>query len=132
MPRLGGAYSFRRVRSQRKSVDRGTMGPALGGAYVCNAHISSCQFSSFSTRVWNVHRQLLSHSTLYLATLVDKLSSCGSSSTNPHIPGGDRWWAADDGDQTPVFICHYNGTAEFFGGCQHHTLDLDLVTSDLD
>ena len=31
MPRLGGAYCFRRVRSQRKSVDWGTMGPALGG-----------------------------------------------------------------------------------------------------
>ena len=42
MPRLGGAYSFRRVRSQRKSVDWGTMGPALGGAYECYTHISSC------------------------------------------------------------------------------------------
>ena len=31
----------RRVRSQRKSVDWGTMGPALGGAYECYAHISS-------------------------------------------------------------------------------------------
>ena len=49
MPRLGGAYCFvvsvrngsRRVRSQRKSVDWGTMGPALGGAYECYAHISS-------------------------------------------------------------------------------------------
>ena len=41
MPRLGGAYCFRRVRSQRKSVDSGTMGPALGGAYECYAHISS-------------------------------------------------------------------------------------------
>ena len=41
-PRLGGAYCFRRVRSQRKSVDCGTMGPALGGAYECYAHISSC------------------------------------------------------------------------------------------
>ena len=41
MPRLGGAYGFRRVRSQRKSVDWGTMGPALGGAYECYAHISS-------------------------------------------------------------------------------------------
>ena len=40
MPRLGRAYCFRRVRSQRKSVDRGTMGPALGGAYECYAHIS--------------------------------------------------------------------------------------------
>ena len=41
MPRLGGAYCFRRVRSQRKSVDWGTKGPALGGAYDCYAHISS-------------------------------------------------------------------------------------------
>ena len=41
MPRLGGAYCFRRVRSQRKSVDWGTMGPALGGAYECYEHISS-------------------------------------------------------------------------------------------
>ena len=41
MPRLGGAYCFRRVRSQRKSVDWGTMGPALGGAYERYAHISS-------------------------------------------------------------------------------------------
>ena len=41
MPRLGGAYCFRRVRSQRKSVDWGTMEPALGGAYECYAHISS-------------------------------------------------------------------------------------------
>ena len=32
MPRLGGAYCFRRVRSHRKSVDWGTLGPALGGA----------------------------------------------------------------------------------------------------
>ena len=31
----------RRVRSQRESVDLGTMGPALGGAYECYAHISS-------------------------------------------------------------------------------------------
>ena len=28
MPRLSGAYGFRRVRSQRKSVDWGTMGPS--------------------------------------------------------------------------------------------------------
>ena len=41
MPRLGGAYCFHRVRSQRKSVDWGTMGTALGGAYECYAHISS-------------------------------------------------------------------------------------------
>ena len=41
MPRLGGAYCFRHVRSQRKSVDWGTMRPALGGAYECHAHISS-------------------------------------------------------------------------------------------
>ena len=41
MPRLGGAYCFRRVRSQQKSVDCGTMGPALGGAYECYAHIAS-------------------------------------------------------------------------------------------
>ena len=48
MPRLDGAYCFRRVRSQRKSscsqrksIDWGTMGPALGGAYECYAHISS-------------------------------------------------------------------------------------------
>ena len=41
MPRLGGAYCFRRVHSQRKSVDWGTMGPALGGAYECYAHIFS-------------------------------------------------------------------------------------------
>ena len=49
MPRLGGAYCFRPVRSQRKSscrsqrksVDWGTMGPALGAAYECYAHISS-------------------------------------------------------------------------------------------
>ena len=33
LPRLGGAYCFRRVRSQRKSVDWGTMGPALGGQF---------------------------------------------------------------------------------------------------
>ena len=46
MPRLGGAYCFRRVRSQRNSVDWGTMGPALGGAYECYAHIS-CSFFSF-------------------------------------------------------------------------------------
>ena len=39
MPRLGGAYCFRRVRSQRKSVDWGTMRPALGGAYECYAYI---------------------------------------------------------------------------------------------
>ena len=44
MPRLGGAYCFRRVRSQRKSLDWGTMGPALGGAYECYAHISSSQY----------------------------------------------------------------------------------------
>ena len=31
----------RRVRSQRKSVDWGTVGPALGGAHECYAHISS-------------------------------------------------------------------------------------------
>ena len=31
----------RRVRSQRKSVDWGTLGPALGGAYECYAHVSS-------------------------------------------------------------------------------------------
>ena len=49
MPRLGGAYCFRRVRSQRKSVDWGTMGPALGGAYECYAHISSLivEFQTF-------------------------------------------------------------------------------------
>ena len=41
IPRLGGAYCFRPVRSQRKSVDWGTMGPTLGGAYECYAHISS-------------------------------------------------------------------------------------------
>ena len=48
MPRLGGAYCFRRVRSQRMSscsqrtsVDWGTMGLALGKAYDCYAHISS-------------------------------------------------------------------------------------------
>ena len=41
MPRLGGAYCFRRVRSQRKSVDWGTMGRAIGGAFECYAHISS-------------------------------------------------------------------------------------------
>ena len=41
MHRFGGAYCFRRVRSQRKSVDWGTMGPALGGAYECYAHIFS-------------------------------------------------------------------------------------------
>ena len=44
MPRLGGAYCFRRVRSQRKSIDWGTMGPALGEAYECYAHISSFFF----------------------------------------------------------------------------------------
>ena len=44
MPRLGGVYRFRRVRSQRKSVDWGTMGPALGGAYECYAHISSLSY----------------------------------------------------------------------------------------
>ena len=31
MPRLGGAYCFRRVRSQRKSVDWGTMDLRLAG-----------------------------------------------------------------------------------------------------
>ena len=38
----------RHVRSQRKSVDWGTMGPALGGAYECYAHFSSflCQGST--------------------------------------------------------------------------------------
>ena len=41
MPRLGEAYCFRRVRSQRKSVDWGTVGPGLGGAYECYAQISS-------------------------------------------------------------------------------------------
>ena len=41
MPRLGGAYCFRRVRSQRKSVDWGNMWPALGGAYEWYAHFSS-------------------------------------------------------------------------------------------
>ena len=41
MPRLGEAYCFRRVRSQRKSVDWGTMRPALDGAYECYAHISN-------------------------------------------------------------------------------------------
>ena len=49
MPRLGGAYCFRRVRSQRKSVDWGTMGPALGGAYECYAHISSYLFYELAT-----------------------------------------------------------------------------------
>ena len=51
MPRLSGAYCFRRVRSQRKSVDWCTMGPALGGAYECYAHISSftCEFPDLWT-----------------------------------------------------------------------------------
>ena len=52
MPRLGGAYCFRRVRSQRKSIDWGTVGPALGGAYECYAHISSflvCTHSSIGS-----------------------------------------------------------------------------------
>ena len=34
----------RRVRSQRKSVDWGTMGPPLGGAYECYAHISRYKY----------------------------------------------------------------------------------------
>ena len=43
MPRLGGAYCFRRVRSQRKSVDWGTMESALGGAYeLCGSLVSAC------------------------------------------------------------------------------------------
>ena len=45
MPRLGGAYCFGHVRSQRKSVDWRTMGPALGGAFECYAHISSFSFT---------------------------------------------------------------------------------------
>ena len=36
----------RRVRSQRKSVDWGTMGPALGGAYECYALSSFLLFSA--------------------------------------------------------------------------------------
>ena len=55
IPRLGRAYCFRRVRSQRKSscsqrksLDWGTMGPALGGAYECYAHISRSR--PFSTK----------------------------------------------------------------------------------
>ena len=40
-PALAEHTVFCRVRSQRKSVDWGTMGPALGGAYECYAHISS-------------------------------------------------------------------------------------------
>ena len=38
----------RRVRSQRKSVDWGTMGHALGGAYECYAHISSFLYIPYS------------------------------------------------------------------------------------
>ena len=39
----------RRVRSQRESVDWGTMGPALGGAYECYAHISSFHYFKAET-----------------------------------------------------------------------------------
>ena len=42
----------RRVRSQRKSVDLGTMGPALGGGYECYAHISSFYF--FRKKILNI------------------------------------------------------------------------------
>ena len=37
----------RRVRSQRKPVDWGTMGSALGGAYECYAQISSYRYQSY-------------------------------------------------------------------------------------
>ena len=41
----------RRVRSQRKSVDWGTMGRAFGGAYECYAHISSFFNKSFFSQI---------------------------------------------------------------------------------
>ena len=71
MPRLGGAYCFRRVRSQRKSVDWGTMGPALGGAYECCAHTSSLLllFSSPArklTRYFKLSKNSNSHKASYL------------------------------------------------------------------
>ena len=52
----------RRVRSQRKSVDWGTMGPALGGAYECYAHISSfiSAFSIGELVAVNVEHNLIS------------------------------------------------------------------------
>ena len=57
MSRHGGAYCFRRVRSQRKSVDWGIMGPALAGAYECYAHISSFIVEQSSTvSKWKVRK----------------------------------------------------------------------------
>ena len=59
MPRLGGAYCFRRVRSQRKSVDWGNIGPALGGAYECYAHISSLECLVFAlSPIWTLLNEI--------------------------------------------------------------------------
>ena len=66
MPRLGGAYCFRRVRSQRKSVDWGTMGPALGGPYECYAHISS--FHSCEAKHYHIAVNTLSCSRIIIIT----------------------------------------------------------------